>query len=154
LIPHFEDSGDKAMSRSVSFAHKETGLFNGMHMMFSDDALVVLNTPPDHFAVDGQFDSLSQRVDIATGKVIDYQPPSPSADHEWSATTKRWKLNAAAQSKINNHNSAMSQILTLEATQHRAVRELALGVTDAQQRLADIDAQITTLRGGLRETRC
>jgi hypothetical protein len=45
-------------------------------------------------AIEGQYDHLSQRVDLATGQVIDYQPPAPAdtalATHRWDADTRRW----------------------------------------------------------------
>lgn len=126
----------------------ETGLFTGVIIAVHDD-LLDANTPSGHAALIGRYDNLSQRVDIASGEVIDYQPPAPSADHEWNADTKRWQLAAAAQSKIDNHNAAMTGIARLEAAQHRAVRELALGRPAAAERLMAIDAEIVSLRSQL-----
>lgn len=48
------------------------------------------------------------------------------------------------------HNAPiLMEISQLEAKQHRAVREHILGDTTAAQRIADINAQITTLRARL-----
>lgn len=135
--------------KMFSFWHTDTGLFNGQTFATTNNDAVALNTPADHIAIEGAHDHLSQRVDITTGQVIDYQPPAPSPDYEWNIDTKRWQLSAAAQSKIDNHNSALAQILELEAKGARAMRELALGATGVQQRLADIDTQITALRSNL-----
>lgn len=45
-------------------------------------------------AIEGAYDHLSQRVDIETGEVVDWQPDKPEGDeytdHEWDAGTKRW----------------------------------------------------------------
>jgi hypothetical protein len=43
-----------------------------------------------HGCVQGDYDLLSQRVDVESGLVVDYQPPSPSENHAWDSGTKRW----------------------------------------------------------------
>ena len=62
----------KTFYRAVSFYHRETGLFSGNHLVASDDNAVMLNTPPDHIAIDGHHDHLSKKADITTGEVVDY----------------------------------------------------------------------------------
>jgi len=135
--------------KMVSFYHRETGLFHPMNLTVSDESVIALNTPPDHLVIDGVHDRLSQRVDLVTGAVVDYQPPAPGADHEWDEITKRWKLNAAVVAREAAHFSAMARIIALEARQHRAVRELALGHDGAKQRLQAIDDEISALRSAL-----
>ena len=150
--------------RSVSFYDPKTGLFNGTQLLAPDDETVTLNTPSGYLPLDGHFDSLSQMVDIAnpsfietTGadgqplqtpvySVIEYQPPAPSADYEWNAATKRWQLSAAAQSKVDGNAVARARIAELEISQHRAVREFALGMPGTLDRLTKIDAEIASLR--------
>jgi hypothetical protein len=154
--------------RMVSFFNKGTGLFNGSHMICSDDAAVALNTPPDHIAIDGHHDHLSKCVDVFCGapeivdavnqygiptggkltlhKVIEYQPPAPSADHEWNAETKRWQLSAAVMARQQGRTDALAAIAVLEAQCIRPMRELALGFPGAQERVAAIDSQIAELR--------
>jgi hypothetical protein len=151
------------------------------------------NCPPGHEIIEGNFDYLSQRVDVAAvaadhatqlsphasrvaemraalvpsmpggifrepapapiiataAHIVDYQPPAPSAEHEWNATTKRWQLNAAATAKAQARTAALATIATLDMQSIRATRELALGVPGALERVAAIDAQIATLRGQL-----
>jgi hypothetical protein len=63
-------------------------------------------------------DSLSQRVDIGSGKLVICQPV----------------------------HSAAAQIAALESRQLRPLRELALGLPGALQRLADLNRQIEALR--------
>lgn len=135
--------------KTIGFYHKDTGLLNGTQLMVSDDSMIALNTPADHVAIEGQFDSLSQQVDIASGAIIDYQPPPPSIDHDWNADTKRWQLSAAAQAKLDAHGHATACIAQLEAAQHRAIREAALGQAGAVARLQAIDAEIASLRPAL-----
>lgn len=138
------------MMRTWSFHHKDTGLFNGStYSCDNDKTPIAANTPPDHIAVAGVYDHLSQRVDLATGKVVDYQPPQPSPDHEWNAETRRWQLTAAAAAKGIAAETARAKIKQLEASQHRAVREALLGDQAALKRLASIDFEIKTLRSQL-----
>lgn len=53
------------------------------------------NTPPGHIAIAGVFDHLSQRVNLATGQVEDYQPDAPPDDElrtwSWDAQARRWR---------------------------------------------------------------
>ncbi|WP_428421978.1 tail fiber assembly protein [Methylibium sp.] len=53
-----------------------------------------MNIPSGLAAREGVYDHLSQRVDLITGAVVDWQPPAP-ADTEfetwaWDAKTRRW----------------------------------------------------------------
>ena len=106
------------------------------------------NCPPGHKVIEGHFDRLSQRVDVATGEVVDYQPPPPSPDHEWEPVSKRWRLSAAATEREGRQAAVRAQIIALEQAQARPVREVALGIggADARQRLAAIEGQIAELR--------
>lgn len=135
--------------KTYGFYHKETGVVHSNQFSSDDDSQLVNNIPTDHVAIEGQLDSLSQRVDVATGQVVDYQPSQPSFDHEWNVITKRWQLNAAAQLKISNHNTALSQIDGLEAKGIRAMRELLLTLSPdsaERQRLATVDTEIAKQR--------
>lgn len=54
---------------------------------------------PKFFAVEGEHDPLSKRVDLVTGEVVDYQPPPPIPDDAdktwaWDDTIKRWVATA------------------------------------------------------------
>lgn len=89
------------MTRNVTFYHRETGELHALTIVASDEAAIALNTPsPDHVAIDHpegrNYDHLSQRIDIASGTAVDYQPPQPSVDHEWDAAKRRWRLSGAA----------------------------------------------------------
>lgn len=133
--------------RVVSFYHRETGLFNGRHLMVADPALIALNTPPDHIAIEGDhYDPLTQRVDVDTGKVIDHLPPKPSDEHEWSGISRRWQLRPEVTAKQKAKAQALGRITELELKALRALREHALGKPGAHERLAAIDREITQLR--------
>jgi hypothetical protein len=138
--------------RAVSFYHKETGQLAGNHMIVSDNEMLVLNTPPDHIAIDGHHDHLSKRVNIETKEIVDYQPPQPSDAHEWNDSTKRWQLNSISQEKLDKRNSALQAIAILEMRQPRMLREIALqspGWMTAKADLIEIENMIIELRKDL-----
>lgn len=134
--------------KEYSFYHLETGLL-APHVIGCPDEALELNTPEGHAAIEGHHDHMSKRVDIASGQVVDYQPSAPSADHEWNAETKRWQLSAAATDLANRRIAAISRIAQLENSQHRALREFALGMAGAADRLKEIDQTISALRKDL-----
>ena len=76
-----------------TFYAPESGLFVGRAFSGPREDLAA-NTPSGLKAIEGRFDHLSQRVDFATGKVVDYQPPAPPDTEfevfEWNAEVKRW----------------------------------------------------------------
>lgn len=132
------------MNGKWSFYDLETGLFSGR--TFSGPQGCKENTPIGHGAHEGQVDHLSQRKDLNTGALVDYQPPQPSPDHEWSADQKRWQLSTAAQQRLIARELALARIAVLEASQHRAIRESALAYDGAKARLQAIDDEIVKLR--------
>jgi hypothetical protein len=139
-----------AIMRVVSFYHKVTGRFHARHLMSSDAKSIVLNTPLDHIAMDGDhFDRLSQRVDVKTGKVIDQLPAQPSADHEWNATDRRWQIKPEVVAKEETRRNAILRIKQLELAGLRSLRELALGEAKAADRLRALDTEIASLRDSL-----
>ena len=136
----------------VSFYHRETGIFNGRHLMVSDPAMIALNTPPDHIAIEGDhYDPLTQRVDVATGRVVDHIPPQPSEDHEWNSISRRWQLRPEITAKQQARKAALGRITELELKALRALREHALGKPGAHERLAAIDTEISALREALKD---
>jgi hypothetical protein len=141
-----------AIMRVVSFYHKVSGLFHARHLMTSDAKSIVLNTPNDHVAIDGDhFDRLSQRIDIKTGKVVDLLPTQPSADHEWNATDRRWQVKPEVIAKEETRRHAILRISQLEMSGIRSLRELALGEAKAADRLKALDSEIAQLRKSLGE---
>lgn len=135
---------------SWSVYNKSTGELIGQ--TFSTDeqiATVPTNFPDGHGVIEGLHDHLSKRVDLASGKVVEHMPPAPSADHVWNPETKRWQLTAAAADKIVRRIAAYTRIHELEASQHRRLREHALGKPGALEALQAIDDEIFSLRGQL-----
>ena len=77
-----------------SFYDIATGLIAPGRIVTSSVAALAANTPPGYAAIAGAFDHLAQRVDPATGQVVDYQPPAPADDElrtwAWDDATRRW----------------------------------------------------------------
>jgi hypothetical protein len=123
--------------RNVTFYHKDSGVLHPVTIVTNSDTAVALNTPADHMAIDhpedGRLDHLSQRIEVATGNVVDYQPP-PSPDREWRAHLAAARASGARRAEL------VSQ-------QHSLVRRLALNPSDASARAAleSIDAEIHLL---------
>jgi hypothetical protein len=142
--------------KTFSFYDAATGLFVGR--TFSCDiaevkefeAALAAHTAPGHAAVEGLHDHESRRVDLTqeSPTVVDYQPPSPSPDHEWHDATKRWVLNETASARIATRSAALARIAQLESAQNRPIRELTRDPSngEARKRLDAIDAEISKLR--------
>lgn len=138
--------------KTFSFYHKDSGAIAPTVFSTDDDSLQHLanNTPPDHIAIEGKYDHLSSRFNVANGAVEDYQPPAPSADHEWNAATKRWQFKSEIAAKIEARRAALAEIVRLEDRSLRCMREMLLGDTMAVTRLKSIDDEIKKARAFLR----
>ena len=136
------------MSRMWHFYDLATGLFSGRSFSASDEAWLKDNLPDGHGVYEAaRIDHLSQRVNLISGEVVDYQPPQPSHDHEWNESAKRWQLSKTAVARIE----ALQRIQMLEAKQLRALREFALGYDGAKQRLQALDDEMAVLRRDVSE---
>jgi len=133
------------MTNTYSLYEAATGLFTGKRLYCDDDGLLSVRLPAGTLAIEGEFDHRSQRVDLVTGKVVNYRPPAPSGDHEWNVTERRWQVKAASGTE-GRTAVIYARINSLEATQGRAVREATLGDPAAIKRLKEIDAEIKDLR--------
>jgi hypothetical protein len=136
----------------VSYYDEATGLFNGTTLTASNEQAFLHNTPAGHAAIEGQYDYLSQRVDVTQSPpaIVDYVPPQPSAEHEWNATARRWRLTAQAQAQADARKRALAEIARMEARQPRLLRELFAGAPSlsdsARRALEDIERQVVELR--------
>jgi hypothetical protein len=128
--------------KAFAFYYLDSGLFTGSVRNSKRDARDI-PAPEGCGIFEGPVDPLSQRVDLKTGLLVDYQPDQPSSDHEWDSASRRWLLTeAAAQAKADD-TAARRKIAELEQSQARRVRELLLK-NDPQ--LKAIDDQIAALR--------
>jgi hypothetical protein len=137
------------MIKTFSLYEASSGLFTGKRLQCDEDGLVEARLPPGTLAIEGAHDHMSQRVDLATGKVVAYHPLAPSADHEWNAASKRWQVSKGARESEGRRAVVFARIHALETSQGRAIREATLGDQTAMKRLKEIDAEIAALRAEL-----
>lgn len=101
--------------KAYSFYDKVSGLFTG-RVFIGDEESLSVNTPESSMAIEGQFDSMSKKVDVKTGKVVSYKPPSPG-DNEfekfsWDAVSLRWKSNPTNASMARDARAKRSGLLS------------------------------------------
>ena len=81
-------------ARTWSFYDAATGAIAPARVTCPAGPNLAGNTPAGHVAIEGRFDHLSQRVNLETGQVEDYQPPAPADDElrtwAWDEATRRW----------------------------------------------------------------
>jgi hypothetical protein len=81
-------------AKQISFYKVADGLFLPGQMILPSADAISANTPIGCVAIEGWFDHLSQRFDLETDQVVDYQPPPPADDAlqtwAWDASRKRW----------------------------------------------------------------
>jgi hypothetical protein len=136
--------------RTWHYFDRATGIFTGQQFSTSvedgAELSVAANCPDGCGSIEGIYDTEAQRVDMASGLVIDYQPPQPTLDHEWNVLAKRWRLTPAKQLARDASVTAQGRIEALERGALRTLREVALGKPGATARLQAIDDQIAALR--------
>lgn len=134
------------MNQTYSFYDPATGLFTGQQFTGSDEALLA-NLTGTLWAMPGRFDHLSQAVEPMTGRIIDYQPPSPGDDYVWDETARRWLLSPAAQQTADADTAARERLDAIDRASIRALREAAIGdKTAAVAMLTSLEAEAVTLR--------
>lgn len=81
------------MNKTVQFYDLQTGLFTGQSLGGPAE-WVDANVPDGMGAWSGDVDIQSQRVDLSTGSLVDFQPGKPAdtndATWSWDQSTKRW----------------------------------------------------------------
>lgn len=143
------------MSTLLHVYDRQTGAFVGrsFHLNETDPktiaAFITANVPEGHGAYQGPVTDWEAQCVDASGALADFQPIQPSPDHEW--IDRRWRLNPVAAAALAAHQSALSQILALEAKQPRMIREVALGDEGALARIQELDRQISVLRQQLQK---
>ena len=128
-------------TRTWHFYDLQTGLFNGRRFGAPEysDELLALNTPPGCGAKNDVLDWQSQRVNVTTGELQDYQPPAPDADHEWmhdddqGNRVRRWVLKPDVVERRARKVSAQARIAELERKLLRALREDRLGIVPSEK---------------------
>ncbi len=126
------------MSTHLHVYDSATGMFTGVSLhtnVKTPEALaafITQNTPAGQSAYVGYVDPLAQKMDVASGRLVDYQPPPPSATHEWNTTSKRWQRPVGLK-----RSAALARIAALEVGQHRAVRETVIALCHAMDAIKE-----------------
>lgn len=116
-----------------------TGIFTGRSFGPTEDGCVNGSCFPGEGAKCDVAGWESQRVDVETDQVVDYQPPAPDADHEWihddaqGNRVRRWVLKPDAVERRNRRSMAIARIAELERKQERAMREHLLGISPTEE---------------------
>jgi hypothetical protein len=97
------------VKKTWSFYRLSDGTFTGRTLCVPDNA-IAMNTPAGLAVKAGIFDHLSQRVDVDSGEVVDYQPPQPNDDHEWNAEVRRWVKRADVQKWETDRARALAEL--------------------------------------------
>ncbi len=146
--------------RTWHFYRLADGILLGRSVTLDDDdqALLQANIPADCGAVAEVDDWQAQRVDLATGYLIDWQPPAP-ADTDlqawrWDDAARRWlAVPTLAALKATRVARLQQAIEAQEAAQARPVRELLAAMLSggqadqaARDRFAAVSAKIAALQ--------
>jgi hypothetical protein len=91
-------------------------------------------------------DVLSQKMDVLSGKLVACPLPEPSDAHQLSPTATQRGFTPDHPNESDVANVAAAQIAELERRQQRPLREFALGMPGARERLVELNRQIAALR--------
>lgn len=138
------------MRGTWSYYKAETGLFVGV-VYSGPVGSEETNAPEGCVPIAGRHDQLCKRVDVATGAVVDYQPPQPSKHHAWDG--RRWRLTAEAQQAQAAEANALVALAAADQRRIRALSDLALKVDGATSRLESIEAECQQHRARLSAAR-
>lgn len=110
-----------------------SGLIADFVAFVADEETAKANAPPGHEMIEGEFNHLSQRIDLTGGKPqpVEYQSP----------------LAAAAEAE-NKRMAIQAEIARLQLQQHDFVRQFIIGRGGADE-LREIDDAIEALRASL-----
>ena len=143
--------------KTYSFYDAAAGTFIGRTYAGPETDLRT-NTPEGCVAMEGEFDRLCQRVDIDSGKVVDWQPPAPSGDPlrtwAWAAAARRWVAQPTlAARKAERIVAVQAAIEKLEAAQARPVREALAALIaggkpakDSSDKLSKVVSEVAALQ--------
>lgn len=139
------------MSRTVLFYSLVDGTFDGRGRTGTDEQIEA-KTPAGCGAIDADMvgDWRSQRVDLPTGDVVDWQPPAPAdtelATWSWDADARRWVAQPTVAALWRQVRAERDH--RLAATDWIALRGLERGEQiprawrDYRQALRDITTQV------------
>jgi hypothetical protein len=115
-------------AKKWSFYRESDGLFLSKRVSTNSMTTLARDTPPECIAIEGHYDRFSQRVDIATGELIEDQSLGIERDRE------------------RRINAAKLDLAEVDRKQHRRVREI-LAANDPQ--LASLEEEAKAARARL-----
>lgn len=133
----------------ISFYKKSSGHF--IALKYTGPINKVMGVCPDECSpIEGDFNPVTQKFDIARGVVVDFVPEAPSADFEVS--NGRWRKKMKVTDDRKAQVNLTKEIQRLELAQLRPERELRLDPNNetALRKIAEIDAKIAELRQSIR----
>lgn len=108
--------------------------------------LVELQVHDGEAVYDGVLHLNCMRIDLATGQPVPFVPRAPAADFVWDSQQRIHVLSEKGEKK----QRAQAEVDQLERKQQRALREFALGRTDARDKLQAIEDEIAEKRKDLK----
>lgn len=139
--------------KTYSFYSTASGMFDGLRFR-GHEADALRHCPPGCALIEGAHDRLSQRVDLQSGQVIDYQPAKPE-DTElqvWQWIGRRWvAVLTVAGLRAQLIDNLSASALALERGTDRLVREAVLSAPahPAYARMAAIEASVAPIRAAI-----
>lgn len=137
------------------FYKLDDGVFDGRTFSSSDHEALKLNTPQGYGSRSDVSDWQSQRVDVATGKLVDWQPPRPDADHFWDPKTRRWLINPIVSERRLRESQLLTEIKSIDERLIRPMLEIQANPEDVDSiQIRDtLRSQKDKLRAELRSLR-
>lgn len=129
--------------RTWYFASEIDGILTGESFSASKIERLEGNIPRGCVAIEGVTDWMSQRVDVKTMELVDYQPPQPDDGHDWNEVSKRWEKRADVIAAEMESEEALRRIAEIERRQQRRIRELLAAEDPA---LKAMDDEVAALR--------
>lgn len=132
------------MSMRTWWSYRKTdGIFTGA--MHSADTFqeIAGNESGDIGLIAGVSDWQSQRVNLLTRELVEYQPPLPDADHEWDPQAKRVIVKVDVSVRRAKKRRGQDDVDALDRKTIRTVRELVISIcasrtlTAAEKKLFD-----------------
>lgn len=134
------------------------GMFTGVTLCGLSEEHARASAGPGCDIRAGDFDHLSQRVDLESGGVVDYMPECPGADYEF--IERRWSMTPAAAARQRRVTQINAELAAIDLKLIRALGELAddgylepVDKSKLRARVTDLNIQKGTLRAELSQLR-
>lgn len=103
-----------------------------------------------YVVVDGTFDRRWQRYDLEKKAIVEFRPPKPDDDHEWSDDEKTWKVKPDIAIETVKRVGATAQLNSIDLLSIRAMREAVLELlpdnNQTKRRLLGIESEAESQR--------